>query len=765
MIEDALSYVARGWHVVALHHVEDDGSCSCGDPDPDHAIGKHPRERGWQNNPALSAADVHTLWDRYPHANVGIATGERSGIFVVDVDPKNGGMEALAELEGIHGPIPDDCQVTTGSNGWHFYFQMPDFHVGNSSGRLPAGIDIRGTGGQVVAPPSVSGVGPYRWESDGAPPPAPEWLLELIRPQEPSSRDPGRVVVRASEEISRYVSAAVDGELRRVMEATEDRNITLNRATFSLASIAAHEDSGLQVAGIRDMMREAGMAIGLGKSETYKTVESAISGGLDKPRQPWPPDPPERGTFIPFDEGAEWPQREWDDLGNADRLVDHCKGRILWVLEDEAWSVYDGSKWQRDQDAMAQALAQKMIGRLPDTEAHSYSTERSGDDPSPREQFAKFVSKQRSAAKIAALLRSARGLPELHASAAEFDRHRHLLNLRNGTLNLADASLQPHDAAHRFMLQADVDYDPYATCPTWTAFLERTQPDQAVREFLQRAVGYTLIGAMSEQVMFLHHGVGANGKSVFLSVLGSILGDYSQIVPRQTLLVKQSEGVATDIARMVGRRLLQTSETAAGRRMDEEVIKSITGGDRQVARHLYGREFEFSPQGTIHYATNHLPRLTDAESIWRRLVLIKWGVTIPETERDGHLPEKIAETEGPGVLAWAVRGALRWQESGLQVPLVCQMALDEFREDSNIFGDFLRDETVSAPGTWTSVKDLYAVYSAWCARTGSTPMIENSFGNKLKEEGYHSERRRVDGKPQRRGYIGIAPRENREAWW
>lgn len=762
-MKDALTYIERGWQPIALHHVEEDGTCSCGETEDGHAIGKHPRERGWQKNPALSVADVHTLWEKWPDANVGIATGTRSGFFVLDVDPKNGGDATLAEFEAEHGKMPDTYLVETGSGGRHYYFSMPeDFEPNNSAGRLGPGLDIRGNGGQVVAPSSVSGEGSYRVLSDTDPAPAPTPLLDAIRPPEQSSSASVDSTPRADAEIERYVASAVAGEVERVRQAgelDEDRNITLNRSTFSLASIAAHEDSGLGIEAVRERMHEAGMATGLGVREVYATVDSGIRGGLAKPRDPWPPPSRAEALFLPFsEEQVEWPQREWDDLGNADRYVDHYGGKVLWIIEDEAWAVYDGSRWVRGQDALAQSMAQNMISRLPSTEALSYSPQRTGEDPSPREMFASFVAKQRSAAKVTALLRSARGIPELHASATDFDQRKELLNARNGVIDILTGEVSDHDPEQRIMLQTRAAIHPDATCPTWMAFLERTQPDADVREFLQRVVGYSLTGFLSEQVMVMHHGSGANGKSVFLKVLGDVFGSYSQVVPRSTLITKRSEGIATDVARMVGRRFLQTSETAAGRQLDEEIIKSITGGDTQVARHLYGREFEFTPQGTIHYATNHLPRLTDAESIWRRLILISWDVVIPPSERDGHLADKIVEREADGVLAWAIRGAAKWRDYGLGVPLSARLALDEYREDSDLFGDFLRDETVvMGPDYFSTIEDLYRGYSEWCFHTGTNPVAQNTLGRMLKERGWIPARRR-DGGPQRRGFLGHAIR-------
>jgi len=188
-LDYALSYAARGWAVVPLHDVAD-GRCSCGNPtnDPDHDRkqgGKHPRFAMWQANPLRDPTAIRGVWSTYPHANVGIATGAPSRFWVLDVDPDNGGIESLIELIGMHGGMGpfETYSVVTGSGGDHYYFAMPDdFEPTNRRGALPRGLDVRGTGGQVVAPPSRSGKGPYRVADASDIMPAPGWLLELIRP-------------------------------------------------------------------------------------------------------------------------------------------------------------------------------------------------------------------------------------------------------------------------------------------------------------------------------------------------------------------------------------------------------------------------------------------------------------------------------------------------------------------------------------------------------------------------------------------------------
>lgn len=185
LLDTAHEYVRRGWSVLPLHSVAGDGACSCvlGIECAETTRGKHPRWKKWTQTPAMSGADVEAHWAENPRDNVGIRTGAPSGFFVLDLDPKNGGLESWEALLTMHGnDFPETYTVLTGSGGLHIYLLMPSFDVTNSAKGLPTGVDVRGTGGLVVAPPSASGIGAYRVLNDLPIAPAPYWLLELLRP-------------------------------------------------------------------------------------------------------------------------------------------------------------------------------------------------------------------------------------------------------------------------------------------------------------------------------------------------------------------------------------------------------------------------------------------------------------------------------------------------------------------------------------------------------------------------------------------------------
>lgn len=187
----AVGYVKCGWAVVPLHGLSDKtpSGCTCHKVDC-KSQGKHPRQKSWTNAKGKDLTWCQVIWEQgwvggdyigTDKINIGIVTGRVSGIFVLDIDPRNGGDEGLAELIAKYGELPQTYTVRTGQGGRHFYFNMPDFEVSNKKREIPDGIDVKGDGGQVVAPPSCSIFGDYWVEVDAPIVDAPDWLLELLK--------------------------------------------------------------------------------------------------------------------------------------------------------------------------------------------------------------------------------------------------------------------------------------------------------------------------------------------------------------------------------------------------------------------------------------------------------------------------------------------------------------------------------------------------------------------------------------------------------
>lgn len=494
----------------------------------------------------------------------------------------------------------------------------------------------------------------------------------------------------------------------------------------------------------------------------------------DRPQhlQPVPPAPPSPTTTGPHNHGAnalapqphtsDWmqpeelrvllpvpmPRREWDDIGNAQRVVDRYGTEITWITDTEQWACYDGGRWAfKGANTSVWTRVVSTVDHMLD-EADNYDDIEPvfdpGDKPtkdeqlSERERFVKFARQQRMRPKLAAAREILQAHPALHVHMDHFDRPEMLLNVANGIVDLTTGGLFAHDRRLFLMQQSPIRYEPDAECPMWEQFLNSVMPDDERRAYLARVVGYTLTGSTQEQAMFIHHGDGQNGKGVFMRVLMHILGDYSQSVPRSTLLAKQSDGIPNDVARMVGKRLLATTETSAGKRLDDELVKQLTGEDTVSARFMRSEFFDFRPVGKIHLATNYLPSVGGGHGIARRLQDIGWDVVVPPNKRIAKLDEKIMASEAAGVLNWAIRGCLEWQKQGLDVPASVQEKTREHLAGSDPLAVWLDEETIETVDAVVETQALFANYALWCEAARMRPMSMTAFKLALTERGLES---------------------------
>lgn len=274
IVDAALAYAAAGWAVL-----------------PVAAQGKHPLARHGVHDASVDAAQIRRWWRRWPDAGVGIATGARSGLAIIDVDVKAGGRASLLGLRSGRGVLPFTLLAYTGGGGFHLYYRQPaGLRVPNTVGRLPnvdgalPGIDMRGDGGYVVAPPSVHASGvPYRWASrqPAEPAPLPRWLW-------PPPRSPLSAIGRRCRPHpgggSPYGMAAIAAETEAVRRLVEgQRNHGLNRAAFSLGTLVAGGELAEDL--VHRELLAAALAVGLGELEARRTIRSGLRAGVAVPRQ------------------------------------------------------------------------------------------------------------------------------------------------------------------------------------------------------------------------------------------------------------------------------------------------------------------------------------------------------------------------------------------------------------------------------------------------------------------------------------------------
>jgi putative DNA primase/helicase len=358
-------------------------------------------------------------------------------------------------------------------------------------------------------------------------------------------------------------------------------------------------------------------------------------------------------------------------------------------------------------------------------------------DQHKRNALAKHARETEKEPRIRAMLSLAKHHKPIVSQQENFDMCRDLFNCQNGTIDLRTGELEAHEPTDFITKVAPLNYDPYAECPLWMKFLKRiTGEDAELMDYLQRAVGYTLTGDTSEQVLFMCYGSGANGKSVFLETIHGLLGNYAQKAEFSSFLAQDRPStIRNDIASMAGARLVSASEVDEGRHLNEALIKSLTGGDTIRARRLYHEHFDYLPQFKLWFAVNYKPGIRELNNaIWRRIHLILFNQAIPENEQDHQLKVKL-RAEFPGIFAWAIRGCLDWRKCGLLPPPSVLSATVQYRQDSDNLAKFIDDCCVRAEDTWVGSGALYAAFKQWCEANGEHPISLQKLSSALSDWG------------------------------
>jgi putative DNA primase/helicase len=443
-------------------------------------------------------------------------------------------------------------------------------------------------------------------------------------------------------------------------------------------------------------------------------------------------------------------KEQFTDLTNGELFAHEYKDRVRYCMAWKKWLIWDGNTWCPDDCGEIYALSKDFIRglylRVARTKDHERATE-----------LAKHLIKSESLRRRQSLIESASLERSVRITPSDVDRENFLLNVRNGTINLKNGKLgEPAQEAYITKCAA-VNFNRAALCDTWNLFLMRIMDGNAqLLRFLQKAVGWAITGDMSEQVMFILYGSGANGKSTFLNTLMEIMGDYAMSTPTATFMNKHGEGISNDIARLRGTRFVTTVEAEEGKRMSEPLIKQITGQDVMTARFLYGEYFDFLPTFKIFMATNHKPVIKGNDhGIWRRIKLIPFTVTIPYEERDPELMQKL-RAEREGILNWMVDGCLLWQKERLGEPEAVRIATGEYQEEMDDIGTFIQECCVrdSAGVSRIASADLYRAYMSWCEKNSERPYSQRMFAIHVQNAGIEKNRTKKG-----RYWMGIGLRE------
>ena len=429
--------------------------------------------------------------------------------------------------------------------------------------------------------------------------------------------------------------------------------------------------------------------------------------------------------------GAEQPQKIYDmtDTGNAHRLYDRFGSVIRYSYNRKKWFFWTGKAWTLDESGEIKKMADDICE---DIKREAWNI----PDDDIQEQMLKFAKKTASSSGKEAMIKECQHLYDIPASPDMFDGYTDFLNCQNGIVNLRNGELIPHDANFMMSKICNSEYDTKKKKPKlWLKFLDDvTGGNKQLQDYIQKCIGYSISGSNREQCAYFLYGMGNNGKSTFLDTIADLLGSYSANTQPETIMLQSrlgssGGGANSDIARLKSARFVTSEEPTEGVRLNEGLLKQLTGGSKVTCRFLYGDEFEYTPEFKIWVATNHKPVIRGTDfGIWRRIKLIPFEVNIPKDKVDKNLKYKLRH-EFPQILAWAVEGCIKWQNEGIEEPDSVMNAVQEYKTEMDLIAGFIEDCIIIDYGLGNQImaSEVFNVYSKWAKQNNEWEMSSKKF--------------------------------------
>lgn len=409
----------------------------------------------------------------------------------------------------------------------------------------------------------------------------------------------------------------------------------------------------------------------------------------------------------------------WDENGMADLFSECYENDTRYCAEAKSWYTYADGRWQKDIGSLLVAAKIKEFVRL----MALYCGEIRDDEV--RKRYMTFVTKMGDRRFRDRIMKDAAS--NLMINAYEFDQDPYLINCRNGTWNLRTGELNPHSWEDFLTMQSgfSASLQPIS-CKRWNQFIDEiTEGDKQKADYLQRALGYSILGKSNEECMFILHGkTTRNGKSTLLNTIQHLLGDYATVAPVELICrgdrARNAENATSTLANLKGRRFVTMAESDTSGKLDEAVIKQYTGGEEITARRLYENAITFMPQFTIWLSCNDLPAVRD-KSLFAsdRVRVIEFNRHFSDEEQDKTLKAYFESDEAmEGIFAWLVQGYNKYRKYGLGMPETMKPVMRAYAKDNDVVLQFLEDRCEAAEGERVKAKTLYDAYKSWCRSCG-----------------------------------------------
>ena len=547
--------------------------------------------------------EVNNFWNRFPKALIGVPTGKISGLFVIDIDEgKNKSGEDNFKNLGFNEP--DTIQTFTRNKGRHIIFKFDQTLPQKSTTGTLFGknIDTRGEGGYVIWAGSKGYI--YK-EGYG-----------------PDDKKISPIPEEIRQHIKKFYSVIPEGQ----------RNNTLFDHSMKL-SLKGVSDEKIRRSTL-ELNRSCESPLGL--DEIDRLTNSAISYKLKNQK---------------VDKNISF---ELTDLGNGKRFAKENKDKALYCIQQKTWYAYEYGKWSNET---------MLVNRLAEQTTNNINAEIS-KSPELYHQTKKWAKLSENISRQKAMLCAASHHLDIHLR--DFNKNKLLFNMNNTTFDLNKFTNRSQSFKDLITVKSNINYDPQASCNRWLQFLDEiTEKDKLQQEYIQKLFGYCLAGQRKEQIIIFITGPGANGKSVLINTISKIFGEYAGIINAKALISSNMGSIPSDKANLYGKRLVTLSEFPEDAPLNTTLLKSITGGDKLSARHLYQGWFEFYPEFVVICAMNKIPDIKEDDiAFYRRLKIIELNRVFSRKEIDKEL-SKTLDKEASGIFNWCLEGYIKYCKEGL----------------------------------------------------------------------------------------------------
>ena len=513
------------------------------------------------------------------------------------------------------------------------------------------------------------------------------------------------------------------------------RNRALYTAALTCGSFVA--GAGMDKSEVIDQLEKAADSCGLtdddGEQQVRATICSGLMNGQQNPRAV-PDSCGSRERDSQRDRGS--PQR-LEDAHIGKRIADdHLLGKFLYSGA-YGWMKFDGRRWKPVAEAIVAELVRHGVIEFHRMEA------RAGADAERLKQISRLF----NANRLRAILWIARN--HLCREDEDFDAHPDLLNVRNGVVDLRDASLHPHDPHLMFTKVTMVDYIPGAVHQDWQQALTAL-PDDAV-DWLQRRLGQGLTGHPApDDVLVVLKGSGSNGKTTLVDCVRETVGvDYAVALPDRVLLARSGDH-PTELMTLRGARLAFMEEFPELGHLNVKRLKDLHGTGRITARYIGKDSVSWQVTHTMFVTTNYLPRVDESDhGTWRRLVLVDFPhryrkadepvETTSDLPGDPGLRDRLrhgSDGQHEAVLAWLIDGAVAWYRGDRVMPehprSVVQ-ATHMWRRSSDLLLRYLGDNVIFDGEAHVMAKELYDDFTEWLSGNGHTVWSDQNFSARLSQ--------------------------------